>query len=125
MKRIEEILDINWYKNLFLSLLSLPKDKEELILKSFKKYIDNLNNLENLKPIDIDENTKKIMKKVFNKSPKPNELINYKNDLKSKNKIYICPYCGIKSLEEWYPIEHYLPKSKFSEYTLFWLNLFL
>lgn len=125
MKKIDEILDMDWYKKLFLTLLSLPKDQEQIIINSFENYKKNKLTLEKLIPTVIDSNVSDKMINCFDKSPKPIEIINYKNDLKSKNNIQICPYCWVERLDEYYPIEHYLPKRHFSEYTLFGLNLFI
>lgn len=122
-KHIQKYIDE--YKELISRMEEGPKkqllqDNEWVIIAAFNEYDTNINQLEIFSSSCItDQDLKNILVAKFETSDAFKSKI--REDFYSRK----CPYCGFRSLEENIPVEHFLPKSKFQEYSLLGLNLFL
>lgn len=90
------------------------------IVNAFANYHSNLWSLETFTDSCLtDDDLKIALVKKFENST------SFKDKIRRAYYSRKCPYCWYKSLEENIPVEHFLPKSKFQEYSLLSLNLYL
>ena len=94
------------------------KDK---VKDAYDNYADSSNNLGLMEPVKLGKIQKKDMEHCYDSSTAG--LTALKSAIKANHSILdreICPYCSIRE-----PIEfdHYLPKSKFQEFSVFSKNL--
>lgn len=115
----------NEYKVLIANMEPSPdkqliQDNEHFIVSSFQTYEDNILQLESLSTSSIhNQRLKDILVNKFETAD------SFKDKIRREFASRKCPYCWYNSLEESVPVEHYIPKSKFQEYSLLGLNLFL
>lgn len=101
------------------SLSSYPILKEELnyLKQNYEDYSINSGNPWNVNPVILDDTLGKALISHYNSTPKGLEFIKTMRDKCSPN---ICPMCGSQST---FNLDHYLPKKKYPEFSIFSKNL--
>lgn len=109
----ERIISVRHDANLRQRLTGLlPQMKNR-----FDLYEKNVLSLSSITPIVWDEQSKKDLQTFFKQKCEATDEV--KATIKKKYPTK-CPYCGLSEVD---PLDHYLPISKFPEYSLFSVNL--